>query len=169
MESLVSSTATDAEVLFLPYLSAERLPVSTEKPQGSFLGLSLQTTQAQMLRSVLEGVALSLLWAFEEVQAQPMASLQVVGGATRSAAWIQILADVWNKPVVAHRDSTYLPCVGAAATAAVSLGWAGSSAEFLQALVRTDTSTWQPDPACVPIMQAKSLALRRWQQLLSGR
>ena len=169
MESLVSSTATDAEVLFLPYLSAERLPVSTEKPQGSFLGLSLQTTQAQMLRSVLEGVALSLLWAFEEVQAQPMASLQVVGGATRSAAWMQILADVWNKPVVAHRDSTYLPCLGAAATAAVSLGWAGTSAEFLQALVRTDTSTWQPDPACVPIMQAKSLALRRWQQLLSGR
>ncbi|MFM7698201.1 MAG: FGGY-family carbohydrate kinase [Limnohabitans sp.] len=169
MEFLVSSTATDAEVLFLPYLSAERLPVSTEKPQGSFMGLSLQTTQAQMLRSVLEGVALSLLWAFEEVRAQPMASLQVVGGATRSAAWMQILADVWNKPVVAHRDSTYLPCVGAAATAAVSLGWSGSSAEFLQALVRTETSTWQPNPANVPIMQVKSLALRHWQQLLSGR
>ncbi len=168
MEHLVASTVTDANVLFLPYLSAERLPVSTEQPQGGFSGLSLQTTRAQMLRSVLEGVALSLLWAFEEVQAQPMQSLQVVGGATRSAAWMQILADVWNKPVVAHRDSTYLPCVGAAATAAVGLGWAPSNAHFLQSLTRTDTQTWYPDPVCVPIMQAKSVALRQWQQLVSG-
>ena len=167
LESLVTSTATDPDVVFLPYLSPERLPVMTDKPQGSFVGLSLQTTRADMLRAVLEGVALSLYWACEEVQTTTAETLLVVGGATRSAAWMQILADVWNKPVIAHPDSTYLACLGAAATAAVSLGWAASTSVFLEAASQATAQCCTPNPDQVERLAAKSQAFRQLQKQLS--
>jgi xylulokinase len=167
LESLVTSTATDPDVVFLPYLSPERLPVMTDKPQGSFVGLSLQTTRADMLRAVLEGVALSLYWACEEVQTTTAETLLVVGGATRSAAWMQILADVWNKPVIAHPDSTYLACLGAAATAAVNLGWAASTSVFLEAASQATAQCCRPNPDQVERLAAKSQAFRQLQKQLS--
>jgi xylulokinase len=168
LESLVAASMTDPNLVFLPYLSPERLPVVTDKPQGSFVGLSLKTTRADMLRAVLEGVALSLYWACEEVQAAESETLLVVGGATRSAAWMQILADVWNKPVIAHQDSTYLACLGAAATAAVSLGWTTSTSVFLQATAQSTSQCCTPNPGQVQLMSAKSQAMRQLQRLLSG-
>jgi xylulokinase len=168
LESLVASTTTDPDVVFLPYLSPERLPVMTDKPQGSFVGLSLQTTRADMLRAVLEGVALSLYWACEEVQTTTAETLLVVGGATRSAAWMQILADVWNKPVKAHPDSTYLACLGVAATAAVSLGWAASTSVFLEAASQATAQCCTPNPDQVQRLAIKSQAFRRLQKKLSG-
>ena len=168
LESLVAASKTDPNLVFLPYLSPERLPVATDKPQGSFVGLYLQTTRADMLRAVLEGVALSLHWACEEVQAAESETLLVVGGATRSAAWMQILADVWNKPVIAHQDSTYLACLGAAATAAVSLGWASSASEFLETASQATAQCCTPNPDQVERLAAKSLAFRRLLQQLSG-
>lgn len=121
-----------------------------------------------MLRALLEGVALSLHWACEEVQAAESETLLVVGGATRSAAWMQILAVVWNKPVIAHQDSTYLGCLGAAATAAVSLGWAPSTSLFLEAPSQATTQCCTPNPDQVERLAAKSLAFRRLLKQLSG-
>jgi xylulokinase len=97
LESLVTSTATDPDVVFLPYLSPERLPVMTDKPQGSFVGLSLQTTRADMLRAVLEGVA-----SIQKVLlfTAPYASLslkihfepwQQAGKVLSAAEWILVL------------------------------------------------------------------------------
>ncbi|NBS76410.1 MAG: DUF4440 domain-containing protein, partial [Betaproteobacteria bacterium] len=160
LESLVASTTTDPDLVFLPYLSPERLPVMTDKPQGSFVGLSLQTNRADMLRAVLEGVALSLYWACEEVQTTTAEKLLVVGGATRSAAWMQILADVWDKPVIAHLDSTYLACLGAAATAAVSLGWAASTSVFLKAASQATAQCCTPNPDQVQRLAIKSQHLK---------
>ena len=47
-------------VLFLPYLMGERAPRWNPAAKGAFLGLTAETSRSDMLRSVLEGVALNL-------------------------------------------------------------------------------------------------------------
>lgn len=141
-EQAVAAAPFDAKLMFLPYLGSERLPVNSAAGQGALVGLSMDTTRAQMMRAALEGVSLSLRWAFDllrpdaevAVGAEGISSgeLIVVGGATRSAEWMQILANTFNAPLRIAADADLLPCLGAAATAAVALGWCNSPEEFVK-------------------------------------
>lgn len=135
-ERAVSAAAPDARLLFLPYLAAERLPVATAAAQGTLSGISAATTRAQIMRAALEGVSLSLRCAFDVLQGQPGAAppseLIVVGGATHSAAWMQILADVFDTRLRIAADADLLPCLGVAATAAAAIGWCATPEAFVQ-------------------------------------
>ena len=147
-EQAVASAPFDSQLLFLPYLSSERLPVNSAAGQGVIYGLSLNTTRAQMMRAALEGVSMSLRWALDLLQAEavsavlagasgagaaaPHRELIVVGGATRSAQWMQILANTFDAPLRIAADADLLPCLGAAATAAAALRWSPSPAAFVE-------------------------------------
>ena len=61
-------------VTFKPYLSGERTPHLNPDLRGSFTGLSLANTQADLVRSVLEGVAFSLRDALDIIE--PLAPLE---------------------------------------------------------------------------------------------
>jgi len=54
-------------VCFKPYLSGERTPHMNPDLRGSWTGLSLATNQADIVRSVLEGVAFSMADALDDV------------------------------------------------------------------------------------------------------
>ena len=56
---------------FFPWMMGERVPMDDSSVRGGFINLSLDNTQADMLRSVLEGVAFNTRWAFEVVQKLP--------------------------------------------------------------------------------------------------
>ena len=103
-DALVDSAATSAPgsggVTFKPYLAGERTPHLNPDVRGSFTGLSLATTQADVVRSVLEGVAFSLRDALDVIE--PLAKLEsclVTGGGARSAFWLQMVADVLGLPL----------------------------------------------------------------------
>jgi xylulokinase len=177
-EQAVAAAPFDANLMFLPYLSSERLPVNGAAGQGALVGLSMHTTRAQMMRAALEGVSLSLRWAFDllcpdALNAQGAASgeLIVVGGATRSAQWMQILANTFDAPLRIAADADLLPCLGAAATAANALGWCESPEVFVKqrqkgAAHAVEYSVLPVAPATLD-MQAKSVRWRALQAAVS--
>ncbi|MDR2647182.1 MAG: hypothetical protein LBB67_03550, partial [Oscillospiraceae bacterium] len=98
----VLASAGSGGVLFLPYLSGERCPVNDPSAVGGFWGVTTQTTRSHMTRAVLEGVAFSLRQVYELIAAQTGDADQIVlaGGGSVSQLWRQIIADVFQLPVV---------------------------------------------------------------------
>lgn len=47
-------------VYFLPYLMGERSPHNDPNARGTFIGMTMDTTRADMTQAVLEGVAFAL-------------------------------------------------------------------------------------------------------------
>jgi xylulokinase len=176
-EQAVASAPFDAKLMFLPYLNSERLPVSSSAGQGAVVGLSMDTTRAQLMRAALEGVSLSLRWALDLLQdssgSGPTSSreLIVVGGATRSAQWMQILANCFDAPLHIPPDADLLPCLGAAATAAVALGWCASPEAFVRRQRSLSSNltdqTVYPEAEAAAQMQAKSSGWRALQAAVS--
>ncbi|HSJ39232.1 MAG TPA: gluconokinase [Planococcus sp. (in: firmicutes)] len=101
-------------LLFHPYLTGERAPLWDANARGSFFGLSIHHQKQHMIRSVLEGIVFNLytvLLAVEELTGEPV-RIQASGGFARSELWRQLLADVFDKPVIIP-ESFESSCLGA--------------------------------------------------------
>jgi len=87
-------------LLFLPYLLGERAPLWDAQVRGSFHGLTAQHTQAHFVRAVMEGVLFNLKVIAEPLEAiQPPETIHAGGGFSNSRLWVQMLADIFQKPV----------------------------------------------------------------------
>lgn len=101
-EVFASAANGEPGVVFTPYLSGERAPLWDADVRGSFLGLSTATTQADLARAVLTGVAMSARHVLDVVERACAATLDpiaFVGGGARSDLWAQLHADVLDRPV----------------------------------------------------------------------
>ncbi len=113
---LAHSVAPGADgLIFHPYLAGERAPIWDANASGSFVGLTLRHTKANLIRAVLEGIAFNLnlvLQALQDCIGKPK-SIQATGGLVKSLLWRQILADVFAQEItvpVSYESS----CLGAA-------------------------------------------------------
>ncbi|GAA4618036.1 xylulokinase [Saccharopolyspora hordei] len=123
-EVLAAAGAGEPGVVFTPHLMGERAPLWDSEVRGSFFGLSSATTQADLCRAVLVGVAMSarhVLGPVERACGFSLPSLAFSGGGSRSDLWTQVHADVLRRPVERLRvaDSAVL---GAALLGAVGVG-----------------------------------------------
>ena len=132
-------------LVFLPYLSGERTPYSDPKARGAFIGLSLRHSKAHMSRSVLEGVALSLLDCMELAREVGVDTTRVYasGGGARSALWRRILADCFDAEV-ARVGVDEGPAYGAAILASVGVGMFDSVEDACRLLVKETGSVVNP-------------------------
>ena len=90
-------------LIFLPYLTGERTPHPDPLARGAFIGLTAVHTRPHLTRAVMEGVAFGLRDGFELIKASEAGRIdevRVSGGGARSPVWRQILADVFNVPLV---------------------------------------------------------------------
>jgi len=114
--------------LFLPYLSGERSPHNNPHAQAVLFGLGHQHGQAAIAYAVAEGVAFGLCDGWRTLsRATPVHALSAVGGGTRSAWWVQLLANVLRVPLEMLDGGATGAALGAA-----RLGWlvdGGSVAE----------------------------------------
>lgn len=111
-------------LLFLPYLMGERSPVWDASASGAFIGLGLQQGRAHLYRAVLEGVACALRHTMEAGMRGVTGldeHLVVVGGASHSDLWMQIVADVTGRAVHTIAEEVEAP-LGAALLAAWGVG-----------------------------------------------
>ncbi len=112
-------------LIFAPWLAGERTPVEDKNLRGTWLGLSLRTDRAAMIRSVLEGVALNVNWMmtyYRKFLNRPVPSLRVLGGGAQSDLWTQILADVLNMPVERVKDPMHAQLRGVALMSHIARG-----------------------------------------------
>jgi sugar (pentulose or hexulose) kinase len=138
-------------VLFLPYLMGERSPIWDGKASGAFVGLSLFHQRQHLYRAVLEGVTFALRHNIE-AGARGAGKLDdaliVVGGATRSDLWMQIIADVTGRPVLTIEQDVEA-AMGAAILAAYGVGLV--TAEDVRAGWATLVPRARPRPEAVAI------------------
>lgn len=65
------------------------------------MGITPETTPAQLMRAALEGVAFSLRQGLTELDAEAaVESASVIGGGSQSDAWCQILANVLGREIL---------------------------------------------------------------------
>ncbi|HEX6872433.1 MAG TPA: FGGY-family carbohydrate kinase [Micromonosporaceae bacterium] len=126
MEALAAQApAGSHRVVFTPWLNGERTPVDDHTVRSGFHNLSLTTTQADLVRSVYEGVAYNSRWllhAVERFAGRSLPALTFIGGGARSALWCQIHADVLDRTIRQAADPTMANVRGAAFIAFVALG-----------------------------------------------
>ena len=118
--ALAESPAGSRGVRFLPWLSGSMSPQADSLVRGGFIGVSLDSRRVDLVRAAAEGVAHNLRWLLEPVEAftsQVTDEVVLTGGAARSAAWSQAIADVLQRPVRTLREPGHS---GARAAA----GWA---------------------------------------------
>jgi xylulokinase len=112
-------------LIFLPWLNGERTPVDDRLIRGGFANQTLETTRAQVVRAVLEGVAYNSRWlrvSVERFIKRPLGPVNMIGGGARSDLWCQIHADVLDRAIRRVEDPMFAGARGAAFQAAVALG-----------------------------------------------
>ena len=110
-------------LVLLPYFLGERSPIWDSDARGVLLGLSMATTLAEVVRSILEGTAYGMNHNLEEMRRLGLdpPALRVVGGGAQGRTWNQIKADVTGLPEEVP-SGTRGATVGSALVAAAGVG-----------------------------------------------
>ena len=134
-------------VFFLPYLMGERSPHNDPNARGTFIGLTMDTTRADMTQAVLEGVAFALRDSFEVAKSLgiPIERTKICGGGAKSPLWKKIVANILSVKVDILENEEG-PSMGGAMLAAVACGEYENVEEAAKAIVRV-VDTIEPDPA----------------------
>lgn len=110
-------------VFFLPYLMGERSPINDTNARGTFIGMSMDTSRADIVQAVLEGVAFAIRDSFEVAKSLGIriSRSRICGGGAKSALWKQMMADILNLPLESL-VSEQGPGMGGAMLAMVACG-----------------------------------------------
>jgi xylulokinase len=144
-EQMITEAATAPAgsngLFWLPYLMGERTPHLDPNARGGWIGLTAKHRRADLIRSVLEGVAYSQMDALEIIEGigARVSAVRASGGGARSAFWRQMLADVFGKPV-AMLETQEGSAYGAALLAMVGTGEYANVAEVCSAVIRVKES-----------------------------
>ena len=148
-------------VFFLPYLMGERTPHNNPNARGTFIGMTMDTTRADMTQAVLEGVAFALRDSFEITKklGVNLERIRINGGGAKSPLWCRIIANVLNVKVD-KINSEEGPAFGAAILAAVGCGKYASVEEAAGKLIKVIDTTEQ-DPELVKLYDQKYEVFQR--------
>ena len=124
-DELAKSVPVGADgLIFHPYINGELTPYGNPNLKGSFVGITATHTKAHFIRSILEGVAMSLLdcknYLLQRGYRLPHTAF-IIGGGAKSKVWRQIISDTLNIKLIEteHSDSSF----GSAMLAGVSAGF----------------------------------------------
>jgi glycerol kinase len=101
-EAIARPATAAPEVYFVPALAGLGAPTWDHKARGAFLGLTRGTSNAQLVRATLEGIALEvcdLITAIESDLGRSITTLKVDGGASANGLLMQMQADFANLAV----------------------------------------------------------------------
>ena len=133
-------------VFYLPYLMGERSPHNNPNARATFIGMTMDTTRADMTQAVLEGVAFALRDSLEVAKSLgiKLERTKICGGGAKSPLWKKMIANILGIKVDVI-ETEEGPGYGAAMLAAVACGEYASVEEAAAKLVKT-VDTIEPDP-----------------------
>jgi len=112
-------------LLFTPWFTGERTPVADSYLRAGLLNLSLRHSRQDVVRALLEGVALNTRWMLQPVErflGRRLEELTIAGGGGASDLWCQIFADSLGLRIRQLQEPMQSNALGAAYIAAVGLG-----------------------------------------------
>lgn len=143
--------------LFLPCLTGIRTPLNRPDMTGRITGLHPGVTPAMLAYATMEGVAFQFadcIAAQKEVGVRPE-RFTVVGGGTRSALWLSLLATALDRPVSLIEGADMAGPRGASRLAAVA---AGAPLSCLQDPA-VPTGVIEPDPGLKDLLAERRAAM----------
>ncbi|MBO4900791.1 MAG: xylulokinase [Lachnospiraceae bacterium] len=142
-------------VYFLPYLMGERSPHNDPLARGTFIGMTMDTSRADMTQAVLEGVAFALRDSLEVARSLgiDLQRTKICGGGAKSPLWKKMIANIMNIKVDVI-ESEQGPGMGGAMLAAVACGEYPSVQAAADAIVRV-VETVEPDPALAALYEER--------------
>ncbi len=113
----------DSNLIFLPWMYGERAPIDDPYLGGGLLNLRFEYGVEDILRAVLEGVALNIGWAYQYFKRKiPWnGPVYIVGGGAKSDIWVQIISDILNNRLVRPIEPENAGVRGSAIIASVGL------------------------------------------------
>ena len=148
-------------VFFLPYLMGERSPHNDPAARGTFIGMTMDSTRADMTQAVLEGVAFGLRDCLEIAKdlGIRLERTKIVGGGAKSPLWRKIIANALGLKVDVPACEEG-PSMGGAMLAMVACGEYASVEDAAAAIVKI-VDTVEPDPAIVEKYNERYEAFRK--------
>jgi xylulokinase len=149
-----------SDVLVLPYFTPSGTPYFDTRTPGAVLGLRLSTRRGEVLRGLMEGVALEMRLNLDILERSGIGvrDLRAIGGGARSRTLTQLKADVINRPI-STVAVTEAGCFGMAMWACAALAHADVR-EVAGQWVRV-TSVLTPNPRTADLYQARFEAYQR--------
>lgn len=88
-------------LLFLPYVLGERAPLYDPDATGTFLGIRKHHSIEHFMRALLEGIGFALYSIAELMKKSgtSWSTLVASGGFAQSDAWVQLMSNIFGKPV----------------------------------------------------------------------
>ena len=101
LDQLATEAPQDGALLFLPYMLGEKTPLMDPYARGTLVGLGLHHGIADVWRAALEGVVFGFRHHVEVFAERGLAVTRVFAadGGSASDLWLQIAADVLDRPV----------------------------------------------------------------------
>ncbi len=116
--------AKAGKLIFMPWFYGERAPIDDPYVRGGLVNVSLDTGREEVLRAMMEGVAMNIKWIYGYVEKMTavQSEVSIVGGGALFDIWCQIIASAIKRPLrrLKHPEQTGLR--GLATMAAVGLG-----------------------------------------------
>jgi xylulokinase len=136
-----------SRLLVLPHFTMTGTPWFDPASKGAILGLTLATGTDQILKGILDGITYEMRLNLDRLAAAgvEVREIRAIGGGAKSRTWMQLKANIFNRPVSALNVSE-AACLGAAILAGVAVGEYRSAAEAAGALVKV-VETYEPQPA----------------------
>ena len=151
-------------VLFLPYLTGERTPHNDPSARGVFFGLRPDTTPAELVGAVLEGVAFAFADGLEVLteksdQGTPQVNdISVTGGGARLPYWGRLIAAALRRPLTYRAGGEVGAALGAARLARLAAGEGGEEEVCAAPPVER---VLQPDTALAALLASRRRTFQR--------
>lgn len=133
-------------ILVLPHFAGAATPYMDTGSKAAILGLTLESTNADIYKALMEGVTYEILMNIEQVEKcgiKPQ-KLYATGGGASSKVWLQIKADILNRPIVAL-DAKEAGACGTCMLVGVAIGLYKDLYEARKYFVK-EKKTYFPNP-----------------------
>jgi len=124
-EGVLRSAPGAGGLVYLPYLLGERSPRWDHDARGALIGLSVSSSKGDISRAILEGVAFNLkiiLGVLEKGTPDGIGEVILIGGGAKGDVWLQILSDIWQKPLAIPVFREEATSLGAAVCGGIGIG-----------------------------------------------
>ena len=155
-------------VFFLPYLMGERSPINDTNARGTFVGMTMDSSRADMVQAVLEGVAFAIRDSIEVAKSLgiKIPRSKICGGGAKSPLWKKIFANVLGIPLDMVKTEQG-PGFGAVMLAMVGCGLYPDVQSAADILVST-SSTVEPDKKLVELYEERYQKFRKIYPAMKG-
>lgn len=155
-------------LIFLPMLNGSTAPLNNPYVSGAMLALRLSHNRSDVIRAVLEGICMENRWILEAMQTSGavIRDIHITGGASKSAFWNQLHADILKRPVHKIKTSN-AALVGALICAGLRLGVFSSLDEGVERFGKVEKS-YLPDDGNAPLYDEVFSKFIKAYQILSS-